>query len=112
MQSLYLVIGILVASVLLTVFSYGFALQAMFENPLKTQLLNACKLAFLSPGKTVALWLIWMFPVLVLLALPLNVVWPLGFLYVLVGASAPAFLNSRILRDIFDRVNGGPVIPA
>ncbi len=110
-QSLYLVIGILVAGVLLTVFSYVFALQAMFENPLKTQLLNAFKLAFLAPGKTVTLWLIWMFPVLVLLVLPLNVVWPLGFLYVLVGASAPALLNSRILRDIFDRVNGSPVIP-
>ena len=65
-QSLYLVVGILVAAIFLTVFSYTFALQAMFENPVKEQLKNAFKLAFVAPGKTVSMWLIWLFPVLVL----------------------------------------------
>lgn len=111
LQTLYLALGILIGTVFLTVFSYGFGLLAMFDNPLKVQLANAFKLAFLAPGKTVAMWLIWLFPVLVLLALPLNVVWPLGFLYLIAGASFPAYLNSRILRDVFDRINGSPVIP-
>lgn len=111
LQSLYLVVGILVAAIFLTVFSYVFALQAMFENPLKVQLKNAFKLAFVAPGKTISMWMIWLFPLLVLLALPPMAVKELGFLYVLVGFSGPAYLNSRILRDIFDKVNGSPVIP-
>lgn len=110
-RSLYLVVGTVVASLCLLVFSYAFALEAMFENPLKVHLANAFKLAFVAPGKTVAMWMIWLFPVLALVALPLNVVSPLGFLYIMVGASLPAFLNSRILRNVFDRVNGTPVIP-
>lgn len=110
-RTVYLALGILIGSLCLTVVSYGFGLLAMFENPLKVQLSNAFKLAFLAPAKTVALWLIWLFPLLVLVALPLNVVWPLGFVYLLVGVSGPAYLNSRILRDVFDRINGSPVIP-
>ena len=110
-RSLYLVVGMLVAAVFLTVFSYVFALQAMFENPLKAQLANAFKLAFVAPGKTISMWLIWLFPVLAFVALPPVVVSKLGFLYVVMGASGPAHINSRILRNIFDKVNGGPVIP-
>lgn len=110
-RSLYLILGIFLCSLALTLISYGFGLLAMFENPLKLQLSNAFRLAFLAPGKTVAMWMIWLFPILALVALPLNVVWPLGFLYVLAGASAPAYFNSRILRDVFDRINGAPVIP-
>ena len=110
-QSLYLVVGILVAAIFLTVFSYTFALQAMFENPVKEQLKNAFKLAFVAPGKTVSMWLIWLFPVLVLAVIPPVVTSKLGFLYIMFGASGPAGWNSRILRDIFDKVNGSPVIP-
>ena len=32
-------------------------------------------------------------------------------LYLICGASGPAYLNSRILRGIFDKVNGSPVVP-
>ena len=110
-RSMYLVIGILVAAVFLTVFSYVFALQAIFENPLKVQLQNAFKLAFVAPGKTITMWLIWMSPILALVVLPPVAVGMLGFLYIIVGASCPAYLCSRILRNIFDLVNGSPVIP-
>lgn len=110
-RSLYLVVGILVFSIFLIVFSYAFSLQAMFENPLKVQLQNAFKLAFVAPGKTISLWMIWLLPVLALVGLSLSVVAPLGFLYILFGISGPALAASRILRDIFDRVNGSPVIP-
>lgn len=110
LQTLYLVIGIVMALMCLTVFAYGFALQAMFENPLKIQLSNAFKMAFVAPGKTISLWLIWLMPILALLVLPPIAVRMLGFLYVILGASGPAYCASRILRNLFDRVNGSPVI--
>lgn len=111
LRTLYLVLGMMLAALALTVASYGFALQAMFENPLKTQLANVFKLAVLSPGKTLSLWMITILPVLLIVGLPLNVVAPLGFLYLICGASGPAYLNSRTLRGVFDKVNGSPVVP-
>ena len=111
LRTLYLVLGMVLAAVALTVASYGFALQAMFENPLKIQLVNVFKLAVLSPGKTLSLWMITILPVLLIVGLPLNVVAPLGFLYLICGASGPAYLNSRTLRGVFDKVNGSPVVP-
>ena len=111
LRTLYLVLGMVLAAVALTLVSYAFALQAMFENPLKTQLANVFKLAVLSPGKTLSLWMITILPVLLIVGLPLNVVAPLGFLYLICGASGPAYLNSRTLRGIFDKVNGSPVVP-
>lgn len=111
LQTLYLIIGILATSVCLTIVSFAFALQAMFENPLKKQLANAVKLAFLAPGKTISLWMVTILPILLIVAVPLNVVAPLGFLYLILGASGPAYLNSRTLRGIFDKVNGSPAIP-
>lgn len=110
-QTLYMVIGILAAAVCLTIVCFAFALQAMFENPLKVQLANAFKLAFLAPGKTISLWMITILPVLLIVAVPLSVVAPLGFLYLMLGASGPAYLNARTLRGIFDKANGAPVIP-
>jgi uncharacterized membrane protein YesL len=111
LQTLYMVIGLLAASVFLTIVSFAFPLQAMFENPLKAQLANAFKLAFVAPGKTISLWMITILPVLLIVAVPLNVMAPLGFLYLILGASGPAYLNARTLRGIFDKVNGSPVIP-
>lgn len=111
LQTLYLVIGILLATVFLTIASYAFALQSLFENPLKVQLANAFKLAFVAPGKTVSLWMITILPVLVLVALPISWVAPVGFLYIMLGASGPAYLNAKTLHRVFDKVNGSPVIP-
>ena len=110
-RSLFLVVGLLMGALFLMVLSYAFPLQAMFENPLKIQLLNTVKLAFVAPGKTVMLWLIWLAPVLLAVALPFEAVAHLGFLYVLMGFSLPAFAAGRVLRDVFDKVNGSPVIP-
>lgn len=110
--TVFLVVSIMVAAVFLTVITYTFALQAMFRNPLKVHIRNAFSLAFVSPGKTVMMWLICLFPILAALLLPRIAVEMLGFLYLVAGVSGPVFLNSRVLRDIFDKVNGGPVIPA
>lgn len=109
-RTVYLVIACIMGAVCLIFVCYTFALQAMFRNPLKTQIKNAFSLAFIAPGKTIMMWLITLFPVAAALFLPRLAIQSLGFLYVMMAFSGPVFLNSRILRDVFDKVNGGPVI--
>ena len=111
MQKVYTALAVLLLAVLLTFAGYGFALQAMFENPLKVQIKNAFTLAFVSPGKTLMIWLISIFPLAAYFVLPDYVIAMLGFLYLIFGLSGPFYLNSRLLRDIFDKVNGRPVRP-
>ena len=106
--SLFLVVGIIMGAIAMILVSYGFALQTMFENPLKKQIQNAFKLAFLAPGKTIALWLILLIPVILAAVLPQAVMEEVGFLYLIVGFSGPVYGASYILRNIFDRVNGAP----
>lgn len=109
-QTLYLVVAMIIAVIALILLAYAFALQAMFDNPLKLQLANAFKLAVIAPGKTVGLWLILLIPVLAALVLPPVAVGMLGFLYIVLGVSGPVFAASHILRNIFDSVNGAPVV--
>lgn len=111
LHTLYMALAVFILAVLLTFVCYAFALQAMFENPLKQQIKNAFTLAFLSPGKTLMMWLISIFPWAALIVLPKVVIAMLGFLYLIFGFSGPVWLNCRILRDVFDKVNGGPVRP-
>ena len=110
MAALFLAAAVIITVLFLILTAYGFALQAMFDNPLKTQLANAFKLAAAVPGRTLLLWLILLIPVLAALALPPVAVGALGFLYIIVGVSGPVFGASHILRDIFDRINGAPVV--
>lgn len=110
LNTLYLVIAMIIAVLFLIFISYTFALQAMFYNPLKTQILNALKLAFVAPGKTIGIWLILLLPAAMALILPPIALKMLGFLYLAVGISGPVYAVSRIQRNIFDRVNGGPLV--
>lgn len=103
-RSLFLVVSIIVASILLTLMAYGFALQAMFDNPLKLQLLNTLKLALVAPGKTIKLWVILLSPVVIFLVLPPVALRMIGFLYIVLGVSGPVFACSFSLLEIFDRV--------
>ena len=112
MQIVYIVVAAIIGAIALTLYCYAFAVQAMFENPLKVQLKNVFSLAFVNPGKTVMMWLIAAFPVIVGVALPQYIVARLGFLYLIMGVSGPAYLISRLLRDIFDKVNGAPIVSA
>ena len=99
-------IAVLMGVIAMILLAYAFALQAMFDNTLKIQLLNAFKLAVVAPGKTILLWLILLIPVIAALILPPLAVRMLGFLYLVVGFSGPAYGASHILHSIFDRVNG------
>ena len=105
-SSLYFALAAVAVMLCLSLVSYAFALQAMFRNTLKGQIANAFKLAFIAPGRTIALWLILLLPVISLVALPPVVLKPLGFLYILAGISGPVYGACFVLRNIFDRVSG------
>jgi len=110
MESLYLVIAVIIAVIWLLFIGYTFALQAMFDAPLKVQILNACKLTFVAPGKAIAIWLLLLLPVILILVLPPAALKALGFLYIAAGFSGPVYFASRIQRNVFDRVNGSPLV--
>lgn len=110
LHTVYLALAIVLAGVLLSYVCYAFSLQAMFENTLMGQIKNAFAMVFVAPGKTIMMWFITLFPLLALL-LPKVVISMLGFLYLIAGFSGPAYLNSRLLRDVFDKINGAPIRP-
>jgi len=112
LRNLYLVISVTIAVLWLIFVGYTFALQAMFDNPLKIQILNAFKLAVIAPGKSICIWLILLIPVIAALVLPPVALEMLGFLYLIVGFSGPVYGASRILRNIFDRVNSASAADA
>lgn len=113
MQTLYITLALVTGMACLILISYVFPLQAMFRAPLKIQILNALKLTAVAPVKSILLWAVLSVPVVAALTLPLEVLKLIGVMYLIVGFSGPAYGASRILRDIFDRVNGTPdeVVP-
>ena len=110
LRKLYLVVAVIIVGIFLIIITYTFALQAMFDSSLKSHVANAFKLAVIAPGKTIGLWLILLIPILAALVLPPVAVGMLGFLYIVVGISGPVYGASHILRNIFDYVNGSPVV--
>lgn len=93
----------LIAAIWLTYVCYVFALQARYEKPVKDQIKNAFLLAFVSPVKTILMWIILSIPVLLILYLPQSFIAYASSLFIMFGISLPAFCNSTILRGIFDR---------
>ena len=108
MQTLYITLALVTGMACLILISYAFPLQAMFRAPLKIQILNALKLTAVAPVKSILLGVVLSVPVVAALTLPLEVLKVIGVVYLIVGFSGPAYGASRILRDIFDRVNGTP----
>lgn len=111
LRNLYLVVAVIISVIWLIFIGYTFALQAMFDAPVKTQILNAFKLALVAPGKTVAIWALLLLPVMLALTLTPEVLRHLGFLYISVGFSGSFYFASRIQRKVFDKANGSPVVP-
>lgn len=90
-------------ALLLTYFSYVFALSARYENRWLSQIINAYLLAFCAPGKTVLMWIIYLAPAALLLLLPAQAAAYTGFLYLMMGVSGPVLLGSMVLIQIFER---------
>ena len=109
MQGVYLAVAVLVSGMFLTVIAYAFALLAMFDNPLKIHVFNAFKLVAAFPIQTLGIWLVLLIPVIAALTMAPAVLQTIGFLYLVMGFSGPAYGASCILRHLFDRVNGTPI---
>ena len=101
MQTLFLAVAFLVGLVSVTLLGHGFAVQARFRNSLKKHISNAFSLVFVAPGRTLQIWCILLFPVLLALGLPVMVVKTLGVVYIMYGISLPVFMSSRIHREVF-----------
>lgn len=101
MQTLFLAVAFLVGLVSVTLLGHGFAVQARFRNSLKKHISNAFSLVFVAPGRTLQIWCILLFPVLLALCLPVMVVKTLGVFYIMYGISLPVFMSSRIHREVF-----------
>lgn len=110
LSTVYVCLAFIIGAVLLIILGFAIPLQAMFDAPMGQQLKNAFSLPFVSPGRTLKMWFILIFPAAALL-LPRVILATLGFLYLIMGFSGPAYMVSRDLRFIFDKVNGAPVIP-
>lgn len=77
---------------------YVFPLIARFENPLKQTLKNALFMSILHIFKTIVMAVIYALP-FILLPLHYNVI----LVFLLVGLSGPAYINSFIWKSIFKR---------
>lgn len=112
-QVLFLTVAFLMGLAALTVLAYGFALKAGFRNSIRKHIANAFSLIFVAPGKTIQIWCILLFPVLLALCLPVMAVKALGVLYIMYGISLPVYVNSRILREVFRKAGAeeNPFVP-
>ena len=105
-KTLYLVLSGILGGLLLIFAAYVFPLQARFENSLKGHVINAFKLAFVAPGKTIFMWILWLIIPATAVLLPRDVVLTFGWFYLLFAVSLPMYINSRILRNLFDKLMG------
>lgn len=103
---IYFILSGILGVLLLIFISYVFALEARFENTVKGHIVNAFKLAVISPGKTLTMWLVYAILPASMLLLPEVAVYYLGWFYLLFGVSLPLYINSKTLRNLFDRIPG------
>lgn len=110
-RNLFLVVGAIMICLLLIFISYAFALQARFENSLKGHIKNAFLLAVCSPGWTVLMGAVYVLPIAGILFWPELFVQVLGFVYIMMAVSGPAFLGAFILKHIFARFGDEEALP-
>lgn len=103
-QKLFFFVSGVLTILLLVFFTYMPALIARFENTFKGHFVNAFALAALNPFRTVLMWIVYAIPVALLVILPFEAVATVGWAYLILGFSLPAYVNARTLRTVFDRI--------
>ena len=103
LRTVYLVVAVIVSALVLSYWSWVFALHASYENTLGATIKNALSLAFVEPVKTVLIWIGFAVPVVCFLFLPEEAVIYLGWAYILFAVSAPAYFAARSQIKVFDR---------
>lgn len=96
MQVLFLVMGCLLVGMAV----YAFALQARFENTIKSTLKNALILVFAKLPYTLLIILFSIGPVIITILTPQTLMIGL-LLWLFIGAALVAWLNSFLLRHVF-----------
>ena len=91
----------LVAAMLTAVLTYLFPLLGRYENPFPVQLRNAARLAISNLPKTLLMTVMNLLPFLSVTFFPADMGY-LICLWALIGLAAVAYLNSFILRKMFD----------
>jgi uncharacterized membrane protein YesL len=85
------------------VFAYVFPLIARYENSLRAAFNNAWRLAVINLPKTIVLVVLNNLPIL-FLVLRTDIFVPFIMLWCFILAGTAAYINSKILRGIFDRL--------
>lgn len=102
---LFILASAVSGAVSLSVFCWSFPLAASFENTLKGYLKNSLAMAFIAPGKTVMIWCLYAFPVLLFCILPLTARAVIAPLYIMMGITIPCYFAAQLMQQVFDRVN-------
>ena len=103
-QKVFIVVTILVLALLLTMIPYVNCLIVKYNNSLKGHIINALKLAFVSPVQTILMWLILLTPLLMLLFIQPIILLYLGGLILMFVFSLPVYLCAKIVNDVFKKI--------
>lgn len=87
-----------------SILTWAFPLAANFRNDLKGYLLNSLAMAFLAPGKTLMIWCMYAFPILLFLMVPMSIIAYLIPFYILFGISGPCYFAAQLQQRVFDKV--------
>ncbi len=106
MKKMFLIVSIFVVFIWLIFTSFSFPLQARYDNSIRGHIRNAFLAPFCAPGKTIQMWIVYAIPV-ALIYFAYNLTIYIGWIFIFYGLSLPAYINSKTLRTIFDKMSGG-----
>ena len=98
--TMMMIIITVIAGFFAAAFVYMFALQSRYENPVRTTIANAFRLALGNLPRTALMIVIWVIWTIVMVYLHLAA--PLAFL--LYGFSLPGFMCTMLYNDVFVRL--------
>lgn len=104
MQTLYFVVGLLVALIALTLLTLTLLLQANYKNTLRGCLKNGFLLALAAPARLLAAWLCWIVPWGLMALLPEVFLHRFGFLYLMWGISGPAWGMVKLFNPVLQKL--------
>lgn len=94
---------IFIALIATAIFSYVFPLLARYKNTVRKTFGNAARLAACNIGASFVMVIVNIFPVIWFIASPETFA-AIFFIWMFVGLGIQAFINSLIVRKIFDRL--------
>lgn len=102
LRTVFIVVGAIVGSLAMIIWTLGIAQQSIYQNTIKNYLINSFKLAVCAPIQLVLTWVVWLAPVALIIFAP-QVAINIGAFYIMMGASLPAFITSKILQTVFNK---------